>query len=126
MKSNLKTLKETDQYALMMFVLYKMTGVKEYSAISELAYILDKQNFFNLCTIFGGRTIKIPTVTEMLSLSNIMLLYQYVNIDGRSYDSAVKAIGFRSSELRNVKSIYLQVCKILDEYKFNEAKSHDD
>lgn len=122
MKNNIKTLKETDQYALLMFVLYKMTGVKEYSAISELAYTLDKQNFFNLCSIFGGRTIRIPTVTEMLSLANIMLLYQYVNIDGMSYDSAVKAIGFRSSELRNVKSIYLQVCKVLKDYSFSGVK----
>ena len=51
-----------------------------------------------------------------------MLLYQYVNIDGMSYDSAVKAIGFRSSELRNVKSIYLQVCKVLKDYSFSGVK----
>ena len=39
-----------------------------------------------------------------------------------SYDSAVKAIGFRSSELRNVKSIYLQVCKVLKDYSFSGVK----
>jgi len=118
LKKNLSTLKETDQYALLMFVLYKLTDIQEYSSISELAYTLDKPNFLNLCAIFGGRTIRIPTIAETKSLANIILLYQYVNIDGKDYDAAIRTIGFKSSELRNVKSIYLQVCKILKDYNF--------
>lgn len=120
MKKNLNSLKETDQYSLLLFVLYKLTGIKEYSAISELAYVLDKDNLLDLCNIFGGRTIRIPTLDELESLTHIVLLYKYVNNDNMDYDRAVKIIGFKSSELRHVKSMYLKVCKILDNYKFGD------
>lgn len=29
-------------------------GTNEYSSLSELAYILDKDNLLNLCEFFGG------------------------------------------------------------------------
>lgn len=121
MRKNLDSLRETDQYSLLLFVLYKLTGIKEYAAVSELAYILDKDNLLNLCNIFGGRTIRIPTLDELESLTHIVLLYKYVNNDGMEYDKAVKIIGFKSSELRHVKSMYLKICKILSTYKFGDS-----
>ena len=61
-KEELNQLKETDVYSMLLFVLYKMRGIEEYSILSELAYILDKKNLLNLCEYFGGLTIKIPTI----------------------------------------------------------------
>ena len=121
MRKNLDSLRETDQYSLLLFVLYKLTGIKEYAAVSELAYVLDKDNLLNLCNIFGGRTIRIPTLDELESLTHIVLLYKYVNNDDMEYDKAVKIIGFKSSELRHVKSMYLKICKILSTYKFGDS-----
>lgn len=117
-KQELNKLKEIDVYSMMLFALYKMKDMEEYSVLSELAYVIDKQNLLNLCEYFGGLTIRIPTIDELESLLNSMMIYQYVEIDGMSYDDAVKSIGFDSSELRSIKKDYLKLCKILNNYSF--------
>lgn len=116
--NNLDKLKEEDIYSLAMFVLYKLTNIKEYSVISEIPYVLDKENLFNFCNYFGGRTITVPTTQQVYSLMHIILLYHYVKIDNIPYDDAIHQIGFKSSELRKVKSVFTKLCTILDNYKF--------
>ena len=118
-KDELLKLKDTDIYSLILFALYKIHDLPEYSTLSEMAYLLDKESLLKLCEYFGGLTIKIPTVDELESLVYSLVLYQWVNIDGMSYDKAVEQIGCKSSELRAIKSQYLEMCKILDNYTFN-------
>ena len=60
--SNLNTLKERDVYSLLLFCLYKLSDIPEYSSLSELVYVMDKKNFLNFCEYFGGQTIKVPTI----------------------------------------------------------------
>lgn len=117
-KEELNKLKTTDIYSLLLFVLYKLSDVPEYSTLSELAYIVDKDNLLKLCEYFGGITIKIPTITELESLVDCLLLYQYVNIEGQPYEEAVKRLGFPSSSLRQIKSNYIKICNILKDYEF--------
>ena len=50
-KTELEKLKSVDIYSLLMFVLFKVKDVKEYSTMSELCYLLDK--------IFGVRRLYI-------------------------------------------------------------------
>ncbi|WP_300924659.1 hypothetical protein [uncultured Clostridium sp.] len=125
-KKDILTLKDTDIYSLSMFALYKLIDVPEYSAISELPYILDRFNMLKLCEYFGGRTIKIPTTDELYSIMTLLLLYQYVNIEGKSYDEAIKLIGYESKDLRKVKSIYNKLCKILDNYDIKARSKYDE
>lgn len=117
-KTDLKTLQDVDIYSLSMFALYKLIDVQEYSILGELPYILDKKNLLNFCNYFGGRTIKVPTVNELHSMMYLLLLYQYTKIEGKPYDEAVKEIGYKSSELRNVKTAYTKICNVLDKYNF--------
>lgn len=117
--SNLGNLKKRDVYSLMLFVLYKLRDIPEYSSISELAYILDKDNLLRLCEYFGGITITIPTIDELESIIYSLLLYQYVNIEKIDYDEAIKMLGCDSESLRKVKSDYKKLLKILDNYSFN-------
>ena len=117
-KNELLNLKEMDIYSLVLFALYKMIGVPEYSSISELAYVLDRENLLNLCEYFGGTTIRIPTIGELEDLVYTLLLYQYVKIDGMEYDKAVELVGFKSCELKKVKKNYNKLCEILDNYSF--------
>lgn len=117
-KEELNQLKETDVYSMLLFVLYKMKNIEEYSVLSEMAYVLDKQNLLNLCEYFGGLTIKIPTIDDLESLLNSLILYQYVEIEGMPYNDAVKKIGFDSYDLRKVKKDYLKLCNILENYSF--------
>lgn len=119
-KEELNQLKETDVYSMLLFVLYQMKNLPEYSVLSELAYILDKQNLLNLCEYFGGLTIEIPTIDELESLLNSLLMYQYIDIEGLSYNDAVNKIGFNSFDLRKIKKDYSRLSKILENYSFSK------
>lgn len=117
-KEELSNLKENDIYSLMMFVLFKVKDVPEYSSISELAFILDKQNLLNLCEYYGGLTIKVPTINELEEVLDALLLYQLIDIQGNSYSDAVKILGSSSSELRILKQNYLKVREVMKDYDF--------
>ena len=119
-RSELDKLKTTDLFSLLLFVLYKIRNIEEYSTISELAYVLDKDNLLNLCEYFGGITIRIPTIDELESIVNSLLVYQYVNIDGYEYKDAVKKIGFDSNQLRQVKKDYNKIVEVLKDYSFTK------
>ena len=116
--NGLSNLKERDLYSLSLFSLYKLMGIPEYSSLSELVYVLDKENLLNLCEYFGGQTIKIPTTTELESLVYSLLLYQYVKVEGMNYDKAITLIGHESKDLRAVKANYRQLVEVLENYKF--------
>ena len=122
-RNNIENLKQTDFYSLLLFTLYKMTDNPEYSSISQLSYVLDKNNLLNLCEYFGGQTIKIPTTRELESLVYSLLLYRYVKIDNVPYEDALELIGHESCELRHVKKQYQEICKILSEYSFRPQEN---
>ena len=118
-KKDLATLKDTDIWSLVLFALFKMRSIPEYSSLSELVYILDKSSVLKLCEYYGGMTLRIPTIDELEYLVYVLVLYQKVNIEKIDYDTAIKEVGFKSSELRRVKSDYSKVCEVLDKYEFN-------
>ena len=74
-KTEIAKLKEMDVYSLMLFALYKIKDIPEFSTLSEMAYVLDKDNLLKLCEYFGGLTIKIPTVEELQSIIYALVLY---------------------------------------------------
>lgn len=117
-RTNIENLKQVDFYSLLLFALYKSTDIPEYSSLSQLAYVLDKNNLLNLCEYFGGQTITIPTISEMESLIYSLLLYQYVKIDGMDYEKACELIGHESTELRQVKKHFHELCEVLEHYTF--------
>ena len=122
-KEELAKLKDIDVYSLMLFAMFKLRDIPEYASLSEMVYILDKDSLLKLCEYFGGLTIKIPTIEELESIIYSLVLYQFVNIDGMDYDDAVKIIGHKSSQLRQVKSDYVRICDILDKYDFSRGES---
>lgn len=120
-KEDIAKLNEVDSYSLILFVLYKLKDIPEYSAISELAYVLDKDNLLRLCEYFGGLTIKIPTIDEFEEIIHSLLLYQYVDIDGKSFDEALKLLGNRATDIRIIKKNYNKIKQILENYTFNNG-----
>lgn len=117
-KEELTKLKDVDVYSLILFVLFKARNVPELASLSELVYVLDKDNLLKLCEYFGGQTITIPTITELEELVYSLVLYQYVDIDGMPYEEAIKIIGHKRVELRTVKSNYTKLKQVLDTYRF--------
>ena len=123
MGRDLSTLKKPDVYSLVLFTLYQMKDIPEYATLSELAYILDKQNLLYLLEYFGGTTIKIPTKEELQTLINTLLVYQYVNVEKLPYTKAISMLNNPSrQEQRKVKEAYSKVCNILDKFYINDGK----
>ena len=116
LKEELATLKNQDTYSLMLFVLFKLRDIPEYSTLSELIYILHKDEFLRLCEYFGGMKIKIPTIGELERLINVLILYQYTNIDKMEYDDAIKILDCNKKELSEIKKDYNKIIPILERY----------
>lgn len=116
-KDRLKTLNQTDIYSMVLFALYKIKDVPEYSTVSELAYVLDRTNLLNLCEYFGGLTIKVPTISEIEELMGVLLIYQKVNIEHQNLEEIIQ--GLDSANSRNIRDKYNKLCEVLSKYEFN-------
>lgn len=116
LKEELATLKNQDTYSLMLFVLFKLRDIPEYSTLSELIYVLQKEDFLKLCEYFGGLTIKIPTIEELESITHSLILYMYVNIEKMDMDEALKLIGCKGKEQAKIKADYKGIVEILNRY----------
>lgn len=122
-KEDLRKLNEVDSYSLILFVLYKLRDIPEYSCISELAYILDKDNLLKLCEYFGGTTITVPKIEELEEVIQSLLIYQYIEIDKMSFEEAVQASGQKTRDIRTIRKNYSKVKEVLERYKFGNDES---
>ena len=110
-KSELGKLRDQDLWSIMLFVLYKVREVPEYSALSELAYILDKKNMLKLCEYFGGCTITIPKIEELENMIYGLLLYQYADVEHILFEDAVELISKNNVDISAVKTSYHKIKK---------------
>lgn len=124
-KEELQKLHEPDIWSLLLFVLFKIKDIPEYSGISELAYILDRKNLLKLCEYFGGTTITIPTIEELEILVYGLLLYQYINIEGIPEDDALVMISREGLSQKAVKNAYLKIKETLQNYDLSVRSRND-
>lgn len=115
----LQNLTEEDLYSLMLFVLYKSSDIPEYSSLSQLSYILDKPNLLKLCQFYGGLTIKIPTISQLESLLNGMLLYQLVDVEHKPLEEEMTKFN------KDAIIFYGHIKKVLKSYSFNSGRNND-
>lgn len=122
-KENLDTLHLSDVYSLMLFVLYKVQEIPDYAILSELCYLLDGSNLNRLFTYFAGQTVTFPTKADMTILTNALLLYQYVQVDGLTYpEGEAKLEGLKSSERKKVLDLYVKLLPIMANYNIDRAQ----
>lgn len=117
-KSELESLKNEDIYSLLLFTLYKCKGTNEFSALSEMAYLLDEKNLLNLCEYFGGMTITIPTIEELELLLCGLTMYKSVNIDGVSVEDYFDTDTKNAFSQDTIKNVYLKISEVMSEYSF--------
>lgn len=116
MNNELRKLKTKDAYSLILFILYKLKEETEYSTLSELAYILDKDALLNLCQYYGGLTIKIPTIEDISHVLTALLMYQEVVIEGKEFNKVFCDINLRMNEKNKILDIYQKVVDIMSKY----------
>ncbi len=122
-KKNLDALHLSDIYSLMLFVLFKVQEIPEYAVTSELCYLLDGANMTRLLTYFAGRTITFPTEAEMAIVTNALLLYQYINIDGDTFTAAQNKLeNLTKKERDKVTELYVQLLPIMKQYNIDRSQ----
>lgn len=119
----LNTLNKNDMYSLLLFTLYKMKDDPKYSTLSELCYILDGSNLSKFLAYYGGMTLSVPTLKEMRALTQTLLLYQYVNIEGGDFKEALNVVCGNEFSHEEIKSNYSKLLDILTEYDFKGTES---
>ena len=117
-KNELQKLKQIDIWSLMLFVLYNFQKIPEYSALSELAYVLDEKNLLRLCEYFGGQTLYVPTIDQLEETVYSMLLYQYVEIEKMDMKEAMLLLRADKSKEKVIQSCYKSLKQVLDGYTF--------
>lgn len=115
-KNELEKLKQIDIWSLMLFVLYNFQKIPEYSALSELAYVLDQKNMLRLCEYFGGQTIKIPTIDQLEDTVYAMLLYQYTDIEKVAEQEALSLLRLDKGREKSVIAYYKSLKHVLSNY----------
>jgi len=122
-KANLNNLHLSDIYSLMLFIIYKIQDIPEYAVLSELCYLLDGNNLTRLLTYFAGKTITFPTEDEMATLTNALLLYQYINIDGETLvDAQAKLEDVTPKQMDKITELYLQILPIMRQYNIDRSQ----
>ena len=122
-KKNLNNLHLSDIYSLMLFVLFKVQQIPEYALTSELCYLLDGANMTRLLTYFAGKTVTFPTESEMKVVTNALLMYQYINIDGETFTAAQNKLEKLSKKEKDaVTDLYVKLLPIMKQYNIDRSQ----
>ena len=122
-RKDISALRSVDVYSLVLFTFFQMKQVPEYATLSELAYILDKQNLLYLLEYFGGMTITIPTKEELQLVINTLLVYQYVKVEKMTYQKALNMlVNVPKGQYKQIELLYSKVCEVLDKYYINDIQ----
>ena len=126
LKTELNNLKNNDIYSLLLFTLFQCRQTNEYSALSELSYILDETNLLNLLEYFGGMTLTIPTIDELELLLCGLNVFQSVHIEGLTIeDSLLKYVGHKF-KIGEIQKAYTQISDVMINYSFGEENNDKD
>ena len=116
----LDRLNEMQIYTLVLFALYNFKKDDNYLAASELACVLDSDNFIKFISHFGGTTITIPTLDDIAVMVKALLIYQLVNLEKNDFDSIVDSVSKASNiSVHNLSKAYNSLLNTLDTYNFN-------
>lgn len=118
-QESLYNLNKTDVYSLLLFCLYKMHDVPQYSSLSELCYLLDGDNLAKLLSYYGGMTIKIPTLKEMRLMTQALLLYQYVNLEEGDFNDCLQIVCGEEFNQQEMIDAYKKITEVVANYEFS-------
>lgn len=122
-KNNINNLHLSDIYSLMLFIMYKVQEIPDYAVLSELCYLLDGSNMTRMLTYFAGRTVTFPTEKEMAIVTNALLMYQYINIDGESLTTAQNKLeNLTAKQKEEVLELYLKILPIMRNYNIDRGQ----
>ena len=125
-KSNiLRALEELDKqdiYSLILFTLYKLKDVSEYSILSELIYILDDKSFARFLSYFEGQTIKVPRINDLKNIINALLFYERKSNTKLSDEEIFNDLGISEEDKSTLYETINLISEIIKDYDFKRNK----
>lgn len=115
--TTLNELHKPDVYSLLLFTLFKLKDAPEYSTLSELSYTLDHNNLINFLSLFGGTTIKVPTIRELKLVLYALDAYKKVNFEDEGFTRVIKDLAgeFTAQEITEA---YQKISEVVKDYEF--------
>ena len=115
-------LTKPDVYSVLCSFLYDLKEVPEYTTLSELCYLVDIDSFMNLLQYFEGQTIKIPTKEEFTEVAQILLLFQYYEIEKRPWKDCVRLVGLDTSSGKMAHNRLDKLKETMGKYNFGNRQ----
>ena len=114
----LEQLDKKDIYSLILFFLYRLKEIPEYSTLSELIYILDNENFIKFLNYYGGKTIKVPRVEELSILLDSLLIYEKQQSTNMPVTEIFKDMDITKKDRTEILKILSLIPELLENYDF--------
>ena len=114
----LEQLDKKDIYSLILFFLYRLKEIPEYSTLSELIYILDNENFIRFLNYYGGKTIKIPKVEDLSILLDSLLIYEKQQSTNTPVTEIFKDMDIPKKDRPEILKILSLIPELLENYDF--------
>ena len=125
-KSNIiKALEELDKkdiYSLILFTLYRLKNVSEYSILSELIYLLDNKSFTNFLSYFEGQTIKVPKISDLTNIINALIFYERKINSKLADDEIFQSLGIQKNGRQEIINTLNLISSIIEEYDFKKEE----
>lgn len=120
--TDLNQVTDKDLFTMIFFALYKLKDDMNYSTLSKLSFLLDKDSLLNLIECYGGMTVRIPTMKELLTMLNALLLYSYIDLEEIAESKALRLVANENNNIfsmKEIKDAYASIKEILSKYDFN-------
>lgn len=118
--SEINKFKTKDIYSLMLYILYKVSDDPQYSTLSQLSYILNKEDLLKLCSYYGGLTIKIPSIDELELMLNALFVFYEVDIQKQDMTKTLNGFQTTISERYKIKKAYSAIKNTLKDIDFSK------
>lgn len=118
--SEVNKFKTKDIYNLMLYILYKVSDDPQYSTLSQLSYILNKEDLLKLCSYYGGLTIKIPSIDELELMLNALFVFYEVDIQKQDMTKTLNNFQTTISERYKIKKAYSAIKNTLKDIDFSK------
>lgn len=118
--NDIEGLDKKDTYSIALLLLFVFSRNPKYTTLSELAYILDQDNFLNFIKYYEGQTITVPTIEEISKNLKILMIYQYYVIDKLEWKEALHKAGFDDSESYSAQRLLYAFRQTIEDYKIGD------
>ena len=118
----MSNLRKSDVYSILCRFLYDLHQIPEYTTLSELCYLLDIDSFMNFIKYFSGKTIKVPTKKEFSDAMQVLLLFQYYEIEKRPWKDCLIMCDIPTSKGKLMHNKLDKLKETMQKYNFGNRE----